>query len=134
MAQVNIPKKQSSMDKASGFLPLAGAIGAGLLAIPTGGASLAAMPAILGAAGTGAALGGAAKGGLDMLGATNQPGMSAVERRMGGKTEMPTLPDQQTALNNARIELQSQPPEVQQQYMPMLTAAALKLNRSNGVA
>lgn len=134
MAQVNIPKRQSSMDKISGMLPMAGAIGAGLLAVPTGGMSLAALPAVLGAAGTGAALGGTAQGGLNMLGVTNKPGVSAVERRMGGQAQMPQLPDQQAALNNARIELQNQPQDVQQQYMPMLTAASLKLRRDQGVA
>jgi hypothetical protein len=130
MAQVNIPKRQSSMDKVAGFLPMAGAIAAG---IATGGASVP-LSTTLGAMGTGAALGGAAQGGLNMLGATNQPGMSPVERRMGGQTQMPALPDQQAAINSARIELQNQPPEIQQQYMPMLTAASLKLRRDQGVA
>lgn len=131
MAQVNMPQKQSNMSKAGALLPLAGAIGAGILAAPTGGASLAAMPAIMSAAGTGAALGGVAQTGVGMLQTDNQP--SAVERRMNG-VQAPQLPDQQAAINNARIALMEQPKEVQAQYMPVLTAAALKLRRDQGVA
>lgn len=120
-----VNKKKSSTDQMMQLLPIAGAVGAG---IATGGASI---PATIGAMGTGAALGGAAQQGAQFL--TQDDGMSAVERRMGG-TQAPQLPDQQKVLDNARIALASQPQEIQNQYMPMLNAASLKLRRETGVA
>ena len=129
MAQVYQPQKKDY----SSLLPLMGAGAAGAMAIPTGGLSLAAMPAIMGAAGTGAALGGVAKTGVDMLGNNQAQGgvpNGAVDRRMQGGT--PQLPDQRQIIDNARIALQSQPAEVQQQYGPMLTAASLRLRREGG--
>jgi hypothetical protein len=126
-AQVMVNKKKSSTDQMMQLLPIAGAVGAG---IATGGASVP-LSTTIGAMGTGAALGGAAQQGAQFL--TQADGMSAVDRRMGG-IQTPQLPDQQKVLDNARIALQSQPPEIQSQYMPMLNAASLKLRRETGVA
>lgn len=144
MAQVNVPQKKSAMQQIGQYLPLAGLAVGGLAGAGVMGAEAAGAVGASGGEGIMASLGGALKGasagsslgstagqGLQMLGADNQP--SAVERRMNG-VQMPQLPDQQAAINNARIALMDQPKEVQQQYMPMLTAAALKLRRDQGVA
>lgn len=120
-----VNKKKSSTDQMMQLLPIAGAVGAG---IATSGASI---PATIGAMGTGAALGGAAQQGAQFL--TQQDGMSAIDRRMGGM-QSPQLPNQQKTLDDARIALASQPQEIQSQYMPMLNAASLKLRRETGVA
>jgi len=53
-------RKEKKGDRNKAIYSVLGALGAAALAIPSGGVSLAAVPAILGAAGTGMALGGAA--------------------------------------------------------------------------
>lgn len=124
-AQVNMPKKENPLGK---ILPLAGALAAGAAAIPTGGMSLAALPAVLGAAGAGQAAGSL---GANILGA-NKQGPSAVERRMGMGAQMPQAApaeDPQKILQESMFALKQQPPEVQKQYGPTLQAAMLKLNR-----
>jgi len=126
MAQIMQPQPKSSMSE---FLPLAGALTAGILAVPTGGMSLAAIPTVAAGAGAGAGVGGLAKGLVDKA---TEPKNTAIDRRMQGVQQMPALPDQQAVIQQARLSLQSQPPEIQQQYGPMLTAASLKLRRDIG--
>lgn len=123
MAQIIMPKKQNPLEK---ILPATGAVIGGILG-SEGGAAGAAQGASLG--------GSLGSFGANMFSSNDQPQqqMSAVDRRMQGG-QMPALPDQRAAINNARLELANQSPEVQQQYMPMLTAAALKLRRDQGVA
>lgn len=144
MAQVNMPQKKSAMQQIGQYLPLAGLAVGGLAGSGALGTAAAGAVGAGGGEGIMSSIGGALKGasagsnlgstagqGLQLLGSDSQP--SAVERRMQG-VQAPQLPDQQAAINNARIALQDQPKEVQQQYMPMLTAAALKLRRDQGVA
>lgn len=144
MAQVNMPQKKSAMQQIGQYLPLAGLAVGGLAGSGALGTSAAGAVGAGGGEGIMSSIGGALKGasagsnfgstagqGLQLLGSDSQP--SAVERRMQG-VQAPQLPDQQAAINNARIALMDQPKEIQQQYMPMLTAASLKLRRDQGVA
>jgi hypothetical protein len=101
--QIQQPKKENPFSK---ILPVVGAIGAGVAAIPTGGASLAAIPAIVGAAGAGASLGGMAGGMLDGPQASNVP-TSPAERRLNkmGGAPMPQAEDPREVLQKSMFAL-----------------------------
>lgn len=120
-AQVIAPKKNSNGAKVATAL---GAVVGGYMGGPQG--------AISGAQ-TGNSLGTA------LAGNTNQQvPSSAVERRMqGGGSDLNLMQpppqqgveDPQRALEDARLALQSQSPEVRQQYEPAIQAAMLKARR-----
>lgn len=124
MPQIMMPKKENPISK---LLTAGGMIAGGIMGAEGGPASAAQGAAL------GASLGSTVSGFMAPQD-QGQQGIqtSAVSRRLSG--QMPQLPDQQAAINNARIALMDQPQELQQQYMPMLTAAALKLRRDQGVA
>lgn len=139
MAQVIVPQRQSGTQQLLGALPAIGTV-AGGVAGGVGGAAGGPGGVALGAAegaGKGAAIGGM----VGNLGNAISPqsetqgldNSSAVSRRMQGMQQMPSIPDQQATLNNARIALQSQPLEVQKEYAPMLMAASAQLRRQQGV-
>lgn len=124
MPQIMMPKKENPISK---LLTAGGMIAGGIMGAEGGTAGVAQGAAL------GASLGSTVSGFMAPQD-QGQQGIqeTAVSRRLSG--QMPQLPDQQAAINNARIALMDQPQELQQQYMPMLTAAALKLRRDQGVA
>lgn len=96
------------------------------------GAAVAPAGGMQAGASLGASLGGAAGGLLNQASASpNQEG-GAMQRRMQQSVPQQTVssqaPDIQ-ALEQARMELANQPPEVRQQYEPPIRAALLKARR-----
>jgi hypothetical protein len=125
------PQQTKAADSGSGALfGVLGAIGAGALAIPTGGASLAAMPAILGAAGAGAGLG-------SLLGNVVNPGNQAEYKQMREPAPVSGQGDDSAlfrrmqqrresavqSLAQADQALQGMPKNIQQQYSPIIKQA-----------
>lgn len=115
MTEVIQPKKQERRS----ILGVAGGVVGGIYGGPSGAMQGYQM---------GSSVGG-------MLGQNNSQQPTAVERRMG--TSMPApqpAENNEQALTEARLALQSQPPEVRSQYEPTLQAAMLKQRRQNGIA
>jgi len=115
-AQVIGPQKKKS--GIAEVLPVAGAVAGGVLGAAGGPAGA------LAGAGTGASLGSVAGGFL----ANQDARQAAIAQRMQ-QTSAPQAPSPQQALDQARLALSTQPPEVQQEFGPMLLAARQKLNR-----
>lgn len=120
--QVLKPKKQDF----SQYLPVAGAAIGGIAgSIVPGVGTMAGITA-------GSTLGGLAGTASNMLSASSS-GNSAVDRRMAAaSTAVPPVQDPMKAIEDARLALSTQPDNIQQQYSPMLAAAALKLRRDSG--
>ena len=57
---------------------------------------------------------------------------SPMERRYNSMAQPPPVEDPMKALEDARVALAGQPPEVQQQYLPAIQAAQLKARRDSG--
>ena len=127
--QVRQPtKKKSGMDTIAQLAPIAGAVIGGVAAGP-GGAMAGAKAGMA----TGAMVSGGIQAGQMLSGGDAAP--SAMERRMGGPQDTgPAAPNPIEALENARIELANQPPDVRQQYEPAIRAALLQARRGQGVA
>ena len=118
--QVMQPKKDDTMSKVLKIGAMAGG------ALATGGTSMAML-------GGGLAGGAAFDAGSSILGANNAPaGSSAMDRRAG--PQMPAVQDPVRALEDARVALASQPPEMQQQYGAPIMSALLQARRQQGVA
>lgn len=117
--------RQPTKDDNTGKLLKLGAMAAG--AALTGGTA----GAMLGGALTGGA---AADVGMNLLGSNSQPsqGASPMERRYNSMAQPPPVQDPMKALEDARVALAGQPPEVQQQYLPAIQAAQLKARRDSG--
>lgn len=115
MAEVFQPTKKNPMKS---ILPMAASVVGSIYGGPAGGAAAGAV-------------GGAVAEGLDKPPPQQVP-ESAAGRRMASMGQAPqqnSNVDNLSAINDARVALQSQPPDVQQQYGPMLTAAALTERR-----
>lgn len=115
------PQQQSSMIGKA--LPLAGAAIGGYL---SGGSPQGAM--------AGAQAGNMVGGFLGANNSSPNVQASAMSRRMGGMTTPPPPQANDTqALDEARLALAQQPPEMQQKYGPALQAASLQARRKQGV-
>ena len=117
-------KKPGILETLAPFAPAAGTlIGAGI-----GGPPGAIAGGAIGSAAA-AGVGTAAK-----ADAANDPS-NAMQRRMGGPQASTSsdAPNPIEALENARIELASQPPEIRQQYEAPIRAALLQARRGQGV-
>jgi len=120
--QVIPREKKKSSDTIAQIAPIAGAVIGGFFGGPAG--AMAGMQA-------GSAVGSGVQG-VEALTASEP---SAMQRRIGSPQDTgPEVANPIEALENARIELANQPPDVRQQYEPAIRAALLQARRDQGVA
>lgn len=137
VAEIQKRQKSNGLEK---ILPIAGGVVGGIYGGPAGAMAGMKLGSAVGSIsnkkeidiGDVTNVGGAAVGAMGA-------GDSAAMRRMNASSDLQSAPSPQPQpgddlkqLSDARFALASQPPEVQQQYGPALTAAWLKARRQQG--